>query len=145
MNKNILTFAVLLILTGFVVFVNMYYGEKIENQTVSQEVYDFESITGRISVLSFSSPYCNACKEQKKEVEIVRSELSKEAAFQSIDVTKDSQTSSYYDVGIVPTILITYNGIEVERFTGVHKAGELGTEIKKQIEKHRYCQDGTLC
>ena len=145
MKKNILTVAIFLILAGFVVISNMKSGARPEKENGGQEVYDFESTAGNISVLSFSSPYCAACKKQKKEVDILQSDLSDEAVFRMIDVTKDAQTPNYYDVGIVPTILITYKGIEVGRFTGMHKAGDIEAEIKKQIEKHRYCEDGTLC
>lgn len=144
-RKNILTFSVFLILAGSVFVLNMNKVDSSDKKIVSQEVYHFQSTSGNISVLSFSSPHCSACTKQKKEVEIVQSELSGEAAFKIIDVTRDAQTPNYYDVAVVPTILITYKGMEVGRFTGIHKAGELENEIKKQIEKHKYCENGTLC
>jgi len=144
-RKNFLIVAVLIFFAGFIAVINMNSGEKLNNIAVSQEVFDVESLGSKVGVISFSSPNCSACLKQKEEFKKILPELSKDASFKSIDVTKDLQTANYYGVGIVPTILITYNGIEVERFTGVHKAGELDSEIRKQIEKHRYCEDGSIC
>lgn len=111
----------------------------------SVEVFEPDGFTGNISVISFSSPYCAACKKQKQELETLQSELSGEAVFKMVDVTKDRQTPGYYGVSSVPTILITYKGMEVGRFSGLQKAESLESEIKKQIEKHRYCEDGSIC
>lgn len=128
---------------GFLYLNNNGVQEFSENRAV--EIFETDGTAGNIGVISFSSPYCAACKKQKKEVDLLKSELSDDAVFKMIDVTKDAQTPNYYDVGIVPTILITYKGMEVGRFTGLHKAGDIEGEIRKQIEKHRYCEDGTIC
>lgn len=128
---------------GFIYLNNNGVQEFSENRAV--EIFETDGTAGNIGVMSFSSPYCAACKKQKKEVDLLESELYDDAVFRMIDVTKDRQTPGYYGVSVVPTLLITYKGIEVGRFTGVHQAGEIEHEIKKQIEKHRYCEDGTIC
>lgn len=127
---------------GFIYINNVEY-EKPEKP--SSEIFQLDGVTGNISVISFSSPYCAACKKQKHELETLQPELSGEAVFKMIDVTKDRQTPGYYGVSSVPTILITYKGMEVSRLSGLQKAESLESEIKKQIEKHRYCEDGSLC
>lgn len=136
------------IIIGSVLSVGYFYFNNTSRPVQEKkavEVFEHDGAAGNISVISFSSPYCAACKKQKKEVDIVQSELSKEAVFRMIDVTRDAQTPNYYDVAVVPTILITYKGIEVGRFTGLQNAQNLENEIKKQIEKHRYCEDGSVC
>jgi thiol-disulfide isomerase/thioredoxin len=98
-----------------------------------------------VKVISFSSPHCGACEGFKREVEKVRNELEGDAVFESIDVTEDIQTADYYRIAVVPTILITYQGIEVDRFTGSKTAKELSAAIKKEIGFPKYCEDGTTC
>lgn len=98
-----------------------------------------------LKVISFSSPHCGACKDAKKEFEKIRSEIGSEADFETIDVTKDMMTTDYYNVSIVPTVLITQNGIEIKRLTGSESVKELSLAIKKEIGFPKYCEDGSTC
>lgn len=104
-----------------------------------------ESDFDGIKVISFSSPHCGACDGVKKEVEKVRGELGGDANFETVDVTTDTQTTDHYNVAVVPTILITYNGLEIERMTGPKSAKELSMKIKKEIGRPKYCEDGSAC
>lgn len=135
--KKYFIFVIFGILATAVVFLNF----QPNNQNAEREV-DFGH---GLSVISFSSPHCGACAGVKKEVEKVRSELEDDAVFETVDVTKDTQTTDYYHVTVVPTIIITYDGMEVGRLTGTKIATELSSAIKKEIGRPKYCEDGTMC
>ena len=55
------------------------------------------------------------------------------------------QTTDYYEVGVVPTLLVTVNGKEVDRLVGSQMEPVLRALIENEGEPGKYCQDGSLC
>lgn len=111
----------------------------------TDETFDAEILNnGEVSVLAFTAPHCNACKNQKHILNNLRSEITDDAVFEYIDVTKQTKAANYYEIAIVPTLVITRYGIEVNRFTGFRSKVEIKKSIEKKLGKE-YCFDGTPC
>lgn len=100
---------------------------------------------GKVQIVSFSSPGCGACVKQKKILNELKKEYEGNIDFEYVDVTKDHRTTDYYEVGIVPTLLVTVNGKEVDRLVGSQMEPVLRALIENEGEPGKYCQDGSLC
>jgi len=100
---------------------------------------------GKVQIVSFSSPGCGACVKQKKILNLLRVEYSDKVSFEFVDVTKDMQTTDYYEVGIVPTLLVTVNGKEIDRLVGSQMEPVLRAVVESEAEHGKYCEDGSLC
>jgi thiol-disulfide isomerase/thioredoxin len=101
--------------------------------------------SSKVQIVSFSSPGCGACVKQKKILNLLREEYSDKVDFEFVDVTKDSRTTDYYDVGIVPTLLVTVNGKEIDRLVGSQMEPVLRAVVESEAELGKYCEDGSLC
>lgn len=95
-----------------------------------------------VSVISFSSPNCTACDRQKKELEKVEITMSNDAGFKRVDISKDSVSADYYQVGMVPTIIVTNDGVEVERLSGIQNSDHIEEIINREMIKGGHCRNG---
>lgn len=100
---------------------------------------------GKVQIVSFSSPGCGACVKQKKILNALKDEYKKNVDFEFVDVTKDMRTTDYYEVGIVPTLLVTVNGKEIDRLVGSQMEPVLRALVESEAEPGKYCMDGSLC
>ncbi len=140
MKKFKVYFVVITGLVLFTVFLN-YQG----NKSGENENFETVNIAGdEVSVLAFTSPYCYACKNQEKIVNSLKSEMKDGTIFEFIDVTKQRRETNYYQVAVVPTLVIIRHGMEVERFTGRQSEPEIKKVIERELGR-KHCFDGTLC
>jgi len=107
----------------------------------SKEVVEIQCEHG-ISVISFSSPNCTACDRQKKEIEKVERSMSVDAGFKTVDISKDLVSADFYQVGIVPTIIVTNDGVEVERLSGIQNSDHIEEVINREMIKGGHCRNG---
>ena len=141
MKKKIAGYlAVVSLIALFTVFANYSGFESEDNEDFDPAVFN----TGDVNILAFTSPYCSACKNQEKIVDKLQSEITDGAVFEYVDVTKHRKVAAHYDVAIVPTLVITRHGIEIDRFTGRQNEPEIKKVIEREIGR-KYCFDGTMC
>jgi len=119
----------------------------VANYDFKEEKKELSNVdrTGRVHIVSFSSPGCGACVKQKKILDELKKEYEGNVDFEFVDVTRDLQTTDYYEVGVVPTLLVTVNGKEVDRLVGSQMEPVLRALIESEAEPGKYCQDGSLC
>jgi thioredoxin-like negative regulator of GroEL len=132
--KKFFTFFAFAVLLAGVVYINF-------QNTESKEVVEIQCEHG-VSVISFSSPNCTACERQKKELEKVELSMSSDAGFTKVDITKDLVSADHYQIGIVPTIIVVNDGLEVERLSGIQYSDHIEEIINREIMKGGQCRNG---
>jgi len=71
-----------------------------------------------IKILRFTSNWCQPCKALAPIMNDIQNE-QQGIMFETIDVDQNKDAVSLYKVSSVPTVVITKNGTEVTRFTGI--------------------------
>lgn len=132
--KSYFTFFIFAVIAAGVIYLNF---PSDEGEDVA-----LESCEHGVSVISFSSPNCTACDRQKKELEKVERSMSVDAGFKRVDITKDLVSADHYQVGMVPTIIVTNDGVEVERLSGIQNSDHIGEIINREVIKGGHCRNG---
>ena len=76
-------------------------------------------------LLFFSSPWCGPCSQIKNRL---NEETIKELNMQIIDITKDTDLATKYEVMVIPTFVKIVDGKEVSR-----KSGSISIEKLKNL------------
>jgi len=71
-----------------------------------------------IIVKRYTATWCGPCKALAPIVSEIQSEMS-DVSFITIDVDQNREAAMQDNVSSVPTIIVTKNGQEMHRFTGV--------------------------
>lgn len=82
-----------------------------------------------IWVIEFFSPTCYPCKLVARTLDELADEYL-EVKFRGVDVSKNRELPTYYNILTTPTILIFNDGREVKRFTGFTPKEKLELLIK---------------
>ena len=86
------------------------------SQSITDETFA-EFIMNPVAVLSFSSPWCAACKKVYAQTENM--EHSYDAVtFGTIDISTSTKTPAQFQVFSIPTIIFFKDGAEVNRLSG---------------------------
>ncbi len=80
-----------------------------------------------ITIISFYSPWCAPCNEERKIIKEIISEKNKSIDFQEINYAESPEEALFYNVDTIPSIIILYNNREIYRTTGI--------QTKKEIRK----------
>jgi len=80
-------------------------------------------------VLSFTSPWCSACKKMHPVVESMAQEFDGSVSFGIMDISTSTQVPVELRILSLPTALIFVNGRETKRFTGAYSVGDLKTSL----------------
>ena len=76
--------------------------------------------------LYFSASWCNPCKTLAP----IMNQVGQTIEVQKIDVDKQSEVASLYNIRSVPTVILIKAGIEVNRFSGVQSASTYLNALK---------------
>ena len=88
-----------------------------------------EEIKNGVKLVEFHTSWCGYCKKQQPELEAMD-----KVWIGQVDADKAPQVAANYNVNAFPTFLIMKNGIEAERFSGMHKKEDLMAKIIKHIQ-----------
>ncbi|PPL04692.1 thioredoxin [Parapedobacter indicus] len=93
-----------------------------------------ELINGERPVLvDFFATWCGPCKTQAPILEDVKQRIGDAASIIKIDVDKNPQVATKYQIRGVPTLIIFKNGQIKWRQSGVFPANELERLLKENV------------
>ena len=91
-------------------------------------------ISGKKPVLiDFSAEWCGPCKMMVPILDQVKDELGDNVKIIKIDVDRNQQLASAYDVKGVPTLMLFKDGSLKWRESGVKQVGELVSLLKTYL------------
>jgi thioredoxin-like negative regulator of GroEL len=77
-----------------------------------------EHIQERLSLVTFSSPWCASCKKIASSLEALSGELNTHVMFGTCDISTQPAIAANLQVFSVPAVIIFQNGHEITRFQG---------------------------
>lgn len=89
----------------------------------------------KLTILSFYSPWCAPCKEERKIIKDIISEKNSAISFMEINYSDSPEEALIYNVETIPTIIVLYNNRELFRTTGLKTKKEIN-EIFKTAEDY---------
>lgn len=84
-------------------------------------------------LVDFFAEWCGPCKMMSPILEDVKNRIGENANIIKIDVDKNPQAASAYQVRGVPTLILFKNGKPLWRKSGVVSANELEKLIKENL------------
>ena len=85
-----------------------------------------------VTVKKFYATYCQPCKTLAPMLEHLSTQYNG-ADFLNIDVDENKEQVDGYGVRSVPTVIIEKNGVEVNRFVGVHPINTYAKAINESL------------
>lgn len=82
-------------------------------------------------LIDFFATWCGPCKMMHPVLEELHGMVDGKAKIYKIDIDKNEQLASIYNVRSVPTLMIFKDGELKWRAAGVHNATDLKTELEK--------------
>lgn len=82
-------------------------------------------------LIDFYATWCGPCKMMHPILEELAATVGEKARIVKIDIDKNQELASIYNVRSVPTLMIFQNGELKWRAAGVHQAKDLETELEK--------------
>lgn len=100
-------------------------------QAISEEKFEEEVLKSESPVLvDFYADWCGPCQVMEPVIEKLSKEI-KDAKIVRVDVDKNPDLSSKYQVMSIPTFAIFHKGEVVDSSIGVQEASELKEKLEK--------------
>jgi thioredoxin 1 len=88
--------------------------------------------SGKTTLIWFSAEWCGPCKILKPTIEKISTELAESYDFIKADVGSAEETTKRFNIRNIPTCVLTRDGEEISRFSGVKNEGQ----IKDFLSEH---------
>lgn len=82
-------------------------------------------------LVDFFATWCGPCQMMHPILEELHQKIGEKARIITIDIDKNEELASVYNVRSVPTLMIFQNGEMKWRGVGVHQVGQLEAELEK--------------
>ncbi len=82
-------------------------------------------------LVDFAAEWCRPCQMMKPILQELKSKLGDDVTIITIDVDRNLDTAHAYSIMSVPTLMIFKNGQSVWRQSGIIKAEQLASIIKR--------------
>lgn len=87
-----------------------------------------------VCIVKFSADWCGPCKRMEPTMEKLELEFSPNVTFISVDVDEVPVIAQKYKIRTLPTLLVSRNGTELNRVTGVSLIEPLRKILREAIE-----------
>ena len=77
-----------------------------------------KDVLSEYSVILFTSPTCNPCKQMKTTIEELEKSHADKANFYEVDTTTNRKLSKKYNIKSVPTVVFKKDNKITDRFAG---------------------------
>ena len=85
-----------------------------------------------LTITRFTASWCQPCKALAPVMDQLQQEIT-EASFQTIDVDQNKEAATTANITGVPTVILTKDGQEIYRFSGVMPKAVIAGIIKKHL------------
>lgn len=82
-------------------------------------------------LVDFFATWCGPCQMMHPILEELHQKIGEKARIITIDIDKNEELASVYNVRSVPTLMVFQNGEMKWRGVGVHQVGQLEAELEK--------------
>lgn len=94
-----------------------------------------EMIQGsRPTLVDFFATWCGPCKAMAPVLEDVKAKVGDNANIVKVDIDKNQELTTRYNVRSVPTLILFVNGEAVWRAVGVQQAEILESKIREHVK-----------
>ena len=89
--------------------------------------------SNRLAVVDFWAEWCGPCKVMEPIISSLSEEMAGSVAFGAVNVDEYEQLALGQAIMSIPTMIVYYGGIEVDRIIGSRSAEKLKEEISKYL------------
>ncbi|MBU3160750.1 thioredoxin [Clostridium frigoris] len=84
-------------------------------------------------VVDFWAPWCGPCKMLAPVMEQLDKEYAGKIKFVKVDIDKNPEISSKYNISSIPTIMVFKNNVVEDKLVGFSPKKVLGDKLKKYV------------
>jgi len=92
-----------------------------------------ENIKKNVILVDFFAEWCGPCRMLAPLIEEVAKEMENKVLFGKVDIDKEINLASKYQVTSIPTLILFKEGQEIDRIVGLKDANALKNFIQKAL------------
>jgi thioredoxin len=98
---------------------------------ISQGPSMLKPVAKKIVVYDFWAPWCGPCRAFAPTFEKWKTKYSNDnISFVKVNTDEDKETAAKFKISALPTIIVTHDGVEVQRFMGAPKEEQIVNLLK---------------